>query len=112
MSNRYDTVIPQGATWTRSFQWLTGSPAAAVNLAGATARMTLRAFGQTAVELTTANGRIAIDGPTGTTTCTLDATTTAALAITSYAYDLEVVIGSTVKRLAEGYLTVSPNITT
>ena len=108
---RYDGQIPQGATWTKTLTWKTGSPAAAVNLTGYTARMDLVSAGQPTISLTTANACITLGGAAGTITLLLDAATTAAMAATTYAYDLELVQGSTVTRLLEGFQQVTPNIT-
>lgn len=111
---KYNTYLPQGATWNRVLTWKTGTPAAPVDLTGYTARMQLRrAVGYpVAVELTTENGRITLGGATGTITLSIDAATTAALTPMAYAYDLELVSGANVYRLTEGTITVTPNITT
>lgn len=111
----HDLCIPQGASWSRVFTWKTGSPAAAVNLTGYTARMHFRTSYSAAsatLELTTGNNRIALGGALGTITLTLTATETAALAAGRYVYDLELVSGGgLVTRLVEGIVTVSPEVT-
>jgi hypothetical protein len=110
MSCRYDTIINQGADWTRTLTWQT-SDGAAVNLTGYTARMQLRAYGRDVVELTTENGRITLGGAAGTVTLNLPAAVTTTMAAVAYDYDLEVVVGISVTRLLEGTATVSPNTT-
>lgn len=108
---RYDGQIPQGATWTKTITWKTGATPTPVNLTGYTARMDLVSAGQPTISLTTANARITLGGAAGTITLLLDATTTAAMAATTYAYDLELVQATTVTRLLEGYQQVTPNLT-
>ena len=112
---QYDLVIEQGATWSQSVQWKTGSPAAAVNLTGYTARMQLRTnvtASTAALALTTENGRISITANTGTVTLSISATDTAALTAGRYVYDLELVSGGgQVTRLIEGVVTVSAEVT-
>lgn len=82
-----------------------------VDLTGYTARMDIKATGQTTVSLTTENSRITL-GADGTITLSIPATTTATMGAGVYAYDLELVSGSTVTRVIEGAATVSANITT
>lgn len=112
---QYDLVIEQGATWSQSVQWKTGSPATAVNLSGYTARMQLRSSVSTsaaALSLTTENGRIALTANTGTITLSVSATDTAALTAGRYVYDLELVSGGgQVTRVMEGVVTVSAEVT-
>lgn len=107
-------VIPQGTTWTQPLVWKTGSPPAAVNLSGFTARMQLRENAgapNAAIELTTGNGRITLGG-NGGITLSLSATETSAIPARRYRYDLEMVSSSgIVTRLLEGDVTVSPEVT-
>lgn len=84
-----------------------------VDLAGATARMQVRAGlgGAVLLELTTENDGLAITGP-GTLTRTLSATATAALTWTDGVYDLEVEYADgTVQRYLQGAVTVSREVT-
>ena len=72
---RRDLVIKQGATWLYPITWErpAGTP---VDISGFTARMQIRddAYSSTVlVDMTTANGRITIDGPAGTVTFTAKA---------------------------------------
>jgi tRNA threonylcarbamoyladenosine modification (KEOPS) complex Pcc1 subunit len=87
----------------------------AVNLTGYTARMQVRSTLESAealIELTTANGRIALGGSAGTITLTISATDTAALTAGRGVYDLELVSGSgIVTRLLQGVATISRNVT-
>jgi tRNA threonylcarbamoyladenosine modification (KEOPS) complex Pcc1 subunit len=85
----------------------------AINLVGYTARMQVRSTLESAealIELTTANGRIALGGSAGTITLTISATDTAALTAGRGVYDLELVSGSgIVTRLLQG---VAPSAAT
>ena len=109
-----DLAIPQGATWSQVINWKTGSPAAAVNTTGYTARMQLRtshSASSASLELTTTNGRISLNS-SGVITLSLTATQTAALAAGRYVYDLELVSsGGQVTRLLEGVVAVSSEVT-
>lgn len=85
-----------------------------VDLAGATARMQIRAGvgGALLLELNTENGGLAITGP-GTLTRTMSAAQTAALTWTDGVYDLEVEYADgTVQRYLQGSVTVSREVTT
>lgn len=81
-----------------------------VDLTGYTARMDIKATGQTTVSLTTENSRITLAAD-GTITLSIPAATTATMGPGTYAHDLEIVNGSTVTRVIEGAATVTPNIT-
>lgn len=84
-----------------------------VDLTGATARMQIRAQvgGAVLLELTTANGGLALTGP-GTITRTLSAAQTAALTWGEAVYDLEVEYADgTVQRYLQGDVTVSREVT-
>jgi hypothetical protein len=78
--------------------------------------MTVRPFvgaSTTTVVATNDNGRIAVDGPNGRITVTINATTTAAIAAGRYSYDLVVDSGSvTVTRILEGKFIVTGAVTT
>lgn len=108
----YDTTIEQGATWTRTITWQTGSTPSPVNLTGYTARMSLKGPSLPVFSLTTENGRITLGGSAGTVTLLISAADTAGMSPVDYKYDLELVTGSVVFRLLEGVLSVSENITT
>lgn len=103
--------ILQGETYTLAMTW--NIDAAPVNLTGYTARMQLRARRDstaTLVSLTSSSG-IALGGSAGTITVTLTATQTSALPVGSAVYDLELVNGATVRRLLEGTVLVSGEVT-
>lgn len=85
--------VDQGATFSKVVVWKTGTPPAVVDLTGCTARMQVRGkLTDTAVllELTTANGGIALGGAAGTVTINLSATQTAAITWVTAVYDLEI----------------------
>ena len=109
----YDILIEQGATFSQLVTYKESG--VAVNLTGYTARMQVRSTlesASTIVELTTANGRIALGGAAGTITLTISATDTAALTAGRGVYDLELVSGSgIVTRLLQGVATISRNVT-
>ena len=109
----YDILIEQGATFSQLVTYKESG--VAVNLTGYTARMQVRSTlesATTVVELTTANGRIALGGAAGTITLTISATDTAALTAGRGVYDLELVSGSgIVTRLLQGVATISRNVT-
>jgi hypothetical protein len=109
----YDILIEQGATYSQVITYKEAG--VAVNLTGYTARMQVRSTlesATTVVELTTANGRIALGGTAGTITLTIASTDTAALTSGRGVYDLELVSGSgIVTRLLQGVATISRNVT-
>lgn len=112
-AGQYDITCEQGATFTRTLQWLDENEAP-VDLTGYTARMHVRKTVKSAttlVELTTANSRIVLTPLTGTLDLILTATETAALA-DSGVYDLELVSpGGVVQRILEGKFTLSREVT-
>ena len=76
--------------------------------------MTVRPFvgaQTTTVVATTANGRIAVDGPNGRITVTIDAVTTGNISAGRYAYDLVVDSGSVITRILEGKFVVTGAVT-
>jgi hypothetical protein len=112
LAGELNLTIEQGATFllTLIYQDDTGAPA---NLTGYTARMQLRASKaatSTALELTTENGRISINGSAGQINLTIDAVTTGTLTGAGV-YDLELVNGEIVERLVEGSYTISTQVT-
>lgn len=84
-----------------------------VNLRGMKARCYFKkAVGSPILfELTTENGRIAIDETNNTITLTINALDTEQIAFDSAKYDLELVQGDTVVRLVEGDISVEGEIT-
>jgi hypothetical protein len=108
----YRIWCEQGATFNLPLQW-NDSTGNGVNLSGYTAKMQVRTdLDSTSplVELSTANGRIALT-ITGGITLTIDATTTGAFAIGQYVYDLELTSGTNVFRLLQGFFVVNGNVT-
>ena len=76
--------------------------------------MTVRPFvgaSTTTVVATTENGRIAVDGPNGRITVTIDAVTTGNISAGRYSYDLVVDSGSVVTRILEGKFVVTGAVT-
>lgn len=111
---RYDMTIYQGASFDRTFTWATGTPATNVNLSGYTGRMQVRSTvdaATTVIELTTANGRMALGGAAGTIAITITAADTATLSPGMYVYDLELATGTSVTRLLEGRVTIAGEVT-
>lgn len=84
-----------------------------VNLRGMTGRCYFKkAVGSPILfELTTENGRIAIDETNNAITLTINALDTEQIAFDSAKYDLELVSGGTVVRLVEGNVSVEGEIT-
>lgn len=114
MAGQHDFTIEQGADFARTLTWKDSS-GTAVNLAGYSARMQIRGNvedADIALELTTANGRIALGGAAGTITLSANASATGGLSIASGVYDLELVSSSgVVTRLLEGNIILSKEVT-
>jgi tRNA threonylcarbamoyladenosine modification (KEOPS) complex Pcc1 subunit len=110
---RYDgMVIPADTDWMIIFTLLGPDGVTATNLTGYTARAVMQAPGQTSIELTTANSRIALGGSAGTITLTLNAATTATMAATVYGFGLDLINGASQKtRILEGDITVTADTT-
>lgn len=106
-------TIYQGATFRKRLVWKTQT--GPVNLTGCTARMQVRADISSPtilVNLTTENGCIALGGIDGTIGLLLSAEDTAAIGWESGVWDLEIVHpGGEVTRLAQGGVSVSPEVT-
>lgn len=112
LAGRYALTIEQGATFTLAM-FYQDDAGAAVDLTGYTARMQLRSSvdaAQAAIELTTQNGRIVIDGARGQIMLNIAAADTAGLT-GSGVYDLELVQGAAVQRVLEGAYQVNPEVT-
>lgn len=92
LAGKYNIVCDQGSSFTRTLEIKTAE-GTVFSLVGHTARMEVRRTldaSSAIVSLTTANGRITINGSLGTITLTLSASETAALN-QSGVYDLEIV---------------------
>ena len=111
----YNITIYQGATFRLPLTWSSGTPAAAVDLTGCTARMQIRSTitSPTALlELTTVSGGIVLGGTAGTVEVVIEDTDTAGQAWRSGVYDLEIIFASgDVRRLLEGTATLVPEVT-
>lgn len=109
----YNWILEQGATLVRSFIYHDSNDQV-VNLTGATARLQIRPYvssGQTLLELTTANGKLVIDGAAGKITMTITPADTDGIDFDTAVYDLEVVQGGSVTRLLEGTVYFSRQVT-
>ncbi|EFI61344.1 MULTISPECIES: hypothetical protein [Comamonas] len=110
--------IDQGATFDKTFTWMTGTNkanAVPVDLTGCKARAQFREEVESSavlLELTTDNNRIQLGGAAGTIRLLISAADTAAIAWPSAVYDLEVEFsdGTVVRRMA-GSVVVSPEVT-
>lgn len=106
---RYLIRIEQGATWRPTLTLRD------TDLTGYTARMQIRAdidATDVLLELSTANGKITIDGPAGQIKPVLTDTQTATLTWTDGVYDLELTApGGDVQRLLKGPVEVDPEVT-
>ena len=111
----YDTIIEQGATFSRVFTYQNNA-GDAISLTGYTPRMQVRASleaADTIFDLTDGDGVEVTDGANGEVTVTIPATDTASLTPGDrLVYDLELENGSgTVIRLVQGILTVDGEVT-
>jgi hypothetical protein len=107
-------TILQGSTFSQEFVWKTGDPLTEVDLTSYTAQAQARATytsETTLFDLTTENGGITLGGEDGTITLDISAEDTADLAAGTYVWDLELTVGSTVRRLIAGKVIVSPEVT-
>lgn len=109
----YNWVLEQGTTLVRNFIYKDADDEV-VDLTGATARLQIRPYvssDQTLLSLTTANGKLAIDGAAGKITMTITPTDTDGVDFDTAVYDLEIVQGSAVTRLLEGTVYFSRQVT-
>ena len=112
MSAKYNLVCDQATTFDFQFQILNDNTP--WDLTNYVVVMTVRPFvgaQTTTVVATTANGRIAVDGPNGRITVTIDAVTTGNISAGRYAYDLVVDSGSVITRILEGKFVVTGAVT-
>ena len=112
MSAKYNLVCDQATTFNFQFQILNDNTP--WDLTNYDVVMTVRPFvgaSTTTVVATNANGRIAIDGPNGRITVTINAATTGAITAGRYAYDLVVDSGSVITRILEGKFVVTGAVT-
>lgn len=108
----YTFAIEQGTDYDKTLIWRdnTGNP---VNLTGYTARMQLRpsvSSETVLLDLTTENGGITLGGATGEITLHFTESNTSPV-VKGGVFDLEMIIGGKVKRLVQGSITVSREVT-
>jgi hypothetical protein len=109
----YNFVMDQGSTFTLQMVYQNGA-GTPINLTNYTAKMQLRLkYGDpvAALTLTTENGGITINGPTGTINILATDEQTLALDPVFYVYDLDIITGGTIERLIMGQITVRPEVT-
>lgn len=113
----FPLVVDQGATFRKVFrysQYVAGVKTP-VDLTGYSARMMVRTTYTAAsptISLTSPSGGITISAAAGEITVVMTATQTAAIAAGRYVYDLEIESGGgEVTRIADGPLTVTPEVT-
>jgi len=110
----YNFVMDQGATFTLQMVYQNGA-GVPINLTGYTAKMQLRlkygAPDPAALTLTTENGGLTINGPTGTISILATDEQTLALDPALYVYDLDIISGGTIERLVMGQVTVRAEVT-
>lgn len=115
MAAKYKITIYQGETFSKVFTWKTGDPKNPVDLTGYTARMQIRKkYGSTVVllSLTTENGGVTLGGVAGTIILNISAADTSSIDWTAGVYDLELIsAGGIVKRLLQGTIKISPEVT-
>ena len=108
-------TIYQGATFRKRLTWSAGTPAVPVDLTGCTARMQVRPEVESStvlLELTTANGGITLGGVAGTIELFVSDDASTLFTWTAGVWDLEIEFpGGDVRRLAQGSISVSPEVT-
>jgi hypothetical protein len=120
-AGRYDTIIEQGATFTRTITWKDSS-GAGINLTGYTVAGKVKSKVSDKVALLSFTVSIADQGTNpGQFTINLTATQTATLPSVytedgkkqslELSYDVEATSGATVTRIIEGILSNSPEVT-
>lgn len=112
LAGQYNLTVEQGSTFNLTLVYK-DQRGYVIDLTGYSARMQMRSSvnsSTVALELTTANGRISIDGTSGKITLSIAAADTAGLSGAGV-YDLELVNGLIVQRILEGSYTISPEVT-
>lgn len=108
----HDFEIEQGTDYDKPIVWK-DSAGAPVNLSGYAARMQLRpslSSDTVLLDLTTENGGITLGGATGEIFLHFTEANTSPLT-KGGVYDLEVIIGGKVKRLIQGAISISKEVT-
>jgi hypothetical protein len=109
-------VIEQGATYSHNFLWRASDKTTPIDLTNVSAKMQIRASLESPtviIELSTENGRLAVDGGAGKIHLEITNEDTANLSVIKDAvYDLEIYhLNSTVTRLVEGKVSVKGEVT-
>lgn len=112
----HDLTLYQGAAFELALSFRDAATGDPLDLSGRTGRMHIRAAMEDPdplVDLTTQNGRIAIDGPEGRVTLRLTAEVTAALPLPAGGvFDLELVaLDGGVDRVLMGRVRLDPEVT-
>jgi hypothetical protein len=107
MATKANLVIDQGATFSADLN-LTDENGDILELSGYTANSQMRKW-YTSSNSTTFT--TAINVSTGIITLSLSANQTANVTAGRYVYDVEITDGSTISRVVEGIITVTPNTT-
>lgn len=107
MATKANLVIDQGATFSTDLS-LTDESGDALQLSGYTANSQLRKW-YTSANAVAFSTSINVDS--GVISLSLTANQTANLASGRYVYDVEITDGSTVSRVVEGIVTITPNVT-
>lgn len=109
-----DLMIQQGTDFSHTVS-LQDSDGSVFVLSGYTAKMQIResaSSGTILFELSTANGRIAVNGPAGQVTLTITNVDSSAITWRDGVYDLEITSGAgAVTRVMEGNVSVSLEVT-
>jgi hypothetical protein len=108
----YDFIMDQGSTFNLEVLYRDTNDAI-IDLTGYTAAMQIRKSYDTPVilNLTTENGGITITGNLGKIDIQASATQTGAILNGEYVYDLEITLGTTVQRVIQGTVNVTPEVT-
>jgi len=108
---RYNITVYVGTTFQLSPTWKVDN--LPVDLTGYSAAMQVRDVSNNLItEISTANGRATINAALGTINLTLTATQTAALAVGSYSYDLNLTSpGLIVYKILQGSFVVNASVT-
>lgn len=116
-----DICIFQGATFSQTLFWEVGNPPAPVNLTNYSAKLQVRSSPKSKaviIELSTANGRIALgtggDLSDGAINLFISAADSGQLSVceeVKAVYDLEMTSGSTVSRILQGNVIIVPEVT-
>ncbi len=107
MSTKANLVIDQGSTFSTTIS-LTNDDGDVIDLTGYDGQSQIRKH---YTSITSVPFTVTIAPATGQVTLSLTATDTAALASGRYVYDVELITGSTISRVLEGIVTVSPEVT-